>query len=205
MPTLALALSLALVHQVATPLAPPGPATPPPAARPAARPAPFTGQELVPAKPDHAAIYQAAKKLLNEGKAKAMQKDLSLRSRALQANRDAALKTLCRQFDLRLAELLAIIAEGEELDGTADRKAARNSPGKQALRQQNMMMLGAIGAQLDAQAGALAAQSAAQQRAAMNSGPDLRRNAASANAQIRHNNWLNGMEAPWAPRFTGPR
>lgn len=198
MPSVLLALSLAVAGQIAPPLGPPGQSAPAPAARPA--PAPVQTQATQ--SPSNDEIYQAAKKLLNEAKLKAMQKDLSLRSKALKANQEAAMKTLCQRFSITPKELQLIIEIGEEKDGTSSKKQAKSNATKNALKQQNLMMLGAMEAEIESQAAAMAAQSAARVGAGM---PDLRRNAASANAQLRRNTIINGYETLGRPIINGPR
>lgn len=113
-------------------------------------------------------IYQVARAALIEARNRANTKDPSVRQRAAKNDREATLKALCKRFDIAMDRLLAIIAEGEEKDGTADKRRLANNPAKARAKQENAMILGVMGAQLDAQASAFADRARADQAASVN-------------------------------------
>ncbi len=115
-----------------------------------------------------ALIYREAKTAKNSAKAKAGFADASVRRSVLARETAAWRKRLMKEHKLASeGELDAIIAQGEGLDGTADRIAAQNLSGKARAQAKNDAELMAIGAMIDrATAQFLADQAAANRRAA---------------------------------------
>ncbi len=114
-----------------------------------------------------ASIYREVRTAKNAAKAKAAAGDLSVRKQKLARATTHWRGELMKKHHLDEAMLDAIIARGEELDGTADRLLAKNVAGKERAKAANDQQLMVIGAMID-QAGAqfLANQAAIARRQA---------------------------------------
>lgn len=110
-------------------------------------------------------IYKEARSALIEVKNRAAGKSLSIRKSFLARESSEALEEVAKKHRLALTDLNKIIAEGQEKDGTAERRRRANNPAKMAARQQNAMMLGIIGAQLDAMTSQVVSRYNAEQSA----------------------------------------